>query len=149
MKYKYLVCKSSIILILLSLCLVFSSCIRISRTYKIFGSLDEFSCFDSFEPEEIPDWEELVQGLDIKERRCFQVFYSGIRYEVYAYVFGTSDDAATFSSRFSEHLKKPFVQYGSYYNASYQDRALLYIGESASSDFPNYLFDHLSAEINL
>ncbi|MBR4658978.1 MAG: hypothetical protein IKP26_06965 [Clostridia bacterium] len=132
--------------------MTFSACFTPPKTYKMFGSLDEFSCFDSYEPEDIPDRSDLVKDLEIQERRCFKVNYKGTTFEVFAYVFGSDEDAATFAKRFHETTDLPIRPYDSYYIMNKDRKALLYTGGLfsgfTSSDFQQFLFENMSIEID-
>jgi hypothetical protein len=132
--------------------MTFSACFTPPKTFKMFGSLDEFSCFDSYEPEDIPDRSNLVKDLEIQERRCFKVNYKGTNFEVFAYVFGSDEDAETFSRRFREEKNSPLFHYNTYYITCYENKGLLYTGGVLSAiranDFEQYLFDNLSIQID-
>ncbi len=141
-----------VVILLLLLCALSSACTSPTKAFKIFGSLDEFSCFDSFEPEEIPDRQDLIKDLEIQERRCFKVNYKGTNFEVFAYVFGSDEDAETFSRRFREEKNSLFSHYNTYYIMCYENKGLLYTGGVLSAiianDFEQYLFDNLSIQID-
>lgn len=107
--------------------------------YRIFGSLDEFSCFDAYETEELPDPEEPTKGLAINDRRCFSVSFEGYDFNVYAYVFASDADAASFAERCGG------LSEGALYSVSRDDRAMLVTGgEKRSRQFLKYLFEHLT-----
>ena len=112
---------------------------------KIFGSLDELSCFDSYETTEIPDRLDLIEGLTIKDKRCFDVDFNGTTYSIYAYVFESPEEAEAFAARYRKTARSNCASY----IISKDERALLYIGGVASSTaFAEYLYDHLSVEID-
>ena len=78
---------------LISICVILHYSGSGTPVFKIFGSLDELSCFDSYDTSEIPDRSDLVEGLTIKDKRCFEVDFNGTAYSIYAYVFETPEDA--------------------------------------------------------
>ena len=114
--------------------------------FKIFGSLDELSCFDDYETEEIPDRQELTEGLEIKERNCFKVNFEGSEYSVYGYVFASPDDASLFAERFRNTDRSNM----SSYIIEKDERVLLYCGSVLRSKrFKEYLFDNLTETVEV
>ena len=93
-----------------------------------------------------------IKDLEIQERRCFKVNYKGTNFEVFAYVFGSDEDAETFSRRFREEKNSLFFHYNTYYITCYENKGLLYTGGMLSAiranDFKQYLFDNLSIQID-
>ena len=78
--------------------------------------------------------------------------YKGTTFEVFAYVFGSDEDAETFSRRFREEKNSLFSHYNTYYIMCYENKGLLYTGGMLSAiranDFKQYLFDNLSIQID-
>lgn len=113
-------------------------------TYKIFGSLNEFSCFDNYEKKELPDNFELTDGLGVGEHRCFSVSFEGYDFNVYAYVFSSAEDAAAFKQR----CENGGLAENVLYSVCDGSRALLVTGgEKRSAQFLNYLFDNLTVPV--
>lgn len=133
------------VLALMLVCVILHFSGSNTPVFKIFGSLDELSCFDSYDTSEIPDRSDLVEGLTIKDKRCFEVDFNGTAYSIYAYVFETPEDAAAFAGRYRKTDRSNCASY----IISQDDKALLYIGGvSQNKAFKEYLYDHLSIEID-
>ena len=114
--------------------------------FKIFAGLDELSCFDGYETEEIPDRQELTDGLTIEQRNCFKVDFKGSEYKVYGYVFSTNEEAALFSERYRNSDRSN----RSSYIIDKDNRALLYEGSvMRGRAFKSYLFEHLTETIEV
>lgn len=114
--------------------------------FKIFGSLDELSCFDGYETEEIPDRQELTDGLTIEQRNCFKVDFKGSEYKVYGYVFSSQVEAALFSQRYAKTDRSN----RSSYIIDKGSRALLFEGSTMpGKEFKSYLFEHLTETIEV
>ena len=132
-----------IIIVLLAVSASKQSCQPLS--YKIFGSLDEFSCFDNYEKTELSDPEGLTDGLSVRSRRCFSVSFEGYDFNVYAYVFTSAADAEEFAARGGSGDAP-----GSLYCVSKDNRALLVTGgQTRSRQFLNYLFEHLTVAVDM
>lgn len=130
---------------LIAICVILHYSGSGTPVFKIFGSLDELSCFDSYDTSEIPDRSDLVEGLTIKDKRCFEVDFNGTAYSIYAYVFETPEDAAAFAGRYRKTDRSNCASY----IISQDDKALLYIGGVFQNKaFKEYLYDHLSIEID-
>ncbi len=113
--------------------------------FKIFGELSELNCFEGYDTEEIGDIAELVEGLDIKERNCFEVDFKGTEFKVYGYVFASEQDARLFADRFADTNRTN----GSSYVISSGEKALMYTGGVMKArQFRQFLFEHLSEKVD-
>lgn len=114
--------------------------------FKIFGSLDELSCFDGYETSEIPDRQELTEGLTIEQRKCFKVDFKGSEYKVCGYVFSSQAEAALFSQRYEKTDRSNRASYV----IDKGNRALLFEGSAIrGKEFKSYLFEHLTETIEV
>ena len=113
--------------------------------FKIFGELSELNCFEGYDTEEIGDIAELVEGLDIKERNCFEVDFKGTKYNVYGYVFASEEDALSFAERYGDTDRSNRASY--IINSG--EKALMYTGGVMKArQFRQFLLEHLSEKVD-
>ena len=137
---------AAVIAVLIGVAALMHHCGVKAPEFRIFGSLDELSCFDGYETEEIPDRQDLTEGLEIKARNCFKVVYEGSEYYVYGYLFASPDDASLFSERFRNTDRSSMASY----IIEKDERVLLYYGGVwHGRSFKEHLFESLTEKVEV
>ena len=113
--------------------------------FKIFANMDELSFLDSYCVGYLDDNESLTEGLYVTDRKCIEVEYNGVRFQVYAYVFRDKSDAKAYFDRVKDELKSIN---GWYYRIYQSNKAFFAHGPSKGSrSFNAFLYNHFSSTV--